>query len=170
MSRYNTIIKNDLSNGEGVCVSLFVQGCPHHCKGCFNPETWDFDGGELYTGNTKWEIVEAIGANNIQRNFCILGGEPLDERNLQMIKEIVCSVRVVYPTIKIFLWTGFLFDNLPILDEDYAMILDKIDVIIDGQYVEELKDLNLKWRGSSNQKIWIKKDGLWGEDDGENYG
>ena len=84
MSRYNTIIPNDVANGEGICVSFFVQGCPHHCPGCFNPETWDFIGGQEYTSHTKWEIIKAINANGIVRNFSVLGGEPLAPQNIFM--------------------------------------------------------------------------------------
>ena len=110
--RYNKIIENDVTNGEGVCVSFWVQGCPHHCPGCFNPETWDFDNGELYTPHTKWEIIKAINANGIIRNFSILGGEPLAPQNLPMTEEVVTAVRAAYPDIKIFLWTGYKFPNL----------------------------------------------------------
>lgn len=161
MSKYNVIIPNDVANGEGVCVSFFVQGCPHHCKGCFNPETWDFDGGASYTEHTKWEIIEAIGANGLQRNFSILGGEPLAPQNLSMTEEVVCAVRAAYPKIKIFLWTGYNFEELAALNEDLFKILDCVDVIIDGQFVEEEKDLDLRLRGSKNQRIWIKEKGVW---------
>ena len=161
MSKYNVIIPNDVANGEGVCVSFFVQGCPHHCKGCFNPETWDFNGGTLYTEHTKWEIIEAIGANGLQRNFSILGGEPLASQNLSMTEEVICAVRTAYPKIKIFLWTGYSFEELAALNEDLFKILDCVDVIIDGQFVEEEKDLDLRLRGSKNQRIWVKEKGVW---------
>lgn len=160
MNRYNTIIKNDIVNGEGVCVSFFVQGCPHRCKGCFNPETWDFDGGKPYTEETKKEIIEAISANGIQRNFSILGGEPLSGKNIEMTEDIVKTVRNTYPDIKIFLWTGYDFeDSFHYID--FYEIIQYVNVIIDGKFVEELKDLNLKLRGSSNQRIWIKEEGFW---------
>lgn len=156
MNKYNTIIKNDTVNGKGVCVSFWVQGCPHHCKGCFNPETWSFKGGIPYTGKTKTEILEAISANGIQRNFSILGGEPLASENLDMVDDIVRTVRAAYPDIKIYLWTGYDFEKIP-----NFTLFNYIDVIIDGNFVEELKDLSLKLRGSSNQRIWIKKDNSW---------
>lgn len=156
MSRYNAILTNDVVNGEGVCVSFFIQGCPHHCKGCFNPETWDFEEGKPYTEGVKKEIIKAIKANGIQRNFSILGGEPLAPENLEMTTDVIRSVRAAYPKIKIYLWTGYSFKDISSLK-----ILKDIDVIIDGNFIEELKDLNLKLRGSSNQNIWIKKKGKW---------
>ena len=165
MSRYNTIISNDVVNGQGVCVSFFVQGCPHCCKGCFNPETWDFDGGQPYTDELKWEIIKLISANGIQRNFSVLGGEPLASRNLQMTANIINAVRQAYPHIKIFLWTGYLKEELDISDERIQLILDKIDVLIDGPFIEEWKDLNLKLRGSTNQRIWVKVNDRWTQDE-----
>ena len=160
MSRYNAILTNDVVNGEGVCVSFFIQGCPHHCKGCFNPETWDFEGGKPYTEGVKKEIIKAIRANGIRRNFSILGGEPLAGKNIEMTKDIVKAVRNTYPDIKIFLWTGYDFEGSS-HDMDFFEILQYIDVVIDGKFIEELKDLNLRLRGSSNQRIWIKEKGLW---------
>lgn len=164
--RYNTIITNDVTNGEGVCVSFFVQGCPHHCSGCFNPETWDFNGGKLYNENVKWQIIKAISANGIERNFSILGGEPLAPQNIKMVEEIVTAVRIAYPNIKIFLWTGYNFENLDFDNKNYDNILSNIDVIIDGKFIEEQKDLSLKLRGSSNQNIWIKENNIWRKDNG----
>lgn len=167
MSRYNTILKNDITNGEGVCVSFFVQGCPHHCPGCFNPETWDFLGGKKYTSHTKWEIIKAINANGITRNFSVLGGEPLALQNLPMTEEIVTAVRAAYPNIKIFLWTGYNFKFLPHDDIRIIKILECVDVIIDGKFLSSRKNLNLKFRGSDNQRVWTKdKQGIWRESNG----
>lgn len=153
--RYNSIITNDIANGEGVCVSFFVQGCPHHCEGCFNPETWDFNGGHEYTAETKWELIRLIGANGIQRNFSILGGEPMAPENLEMTKEVVSAVRAAYPHINIYLWTGYTMNDLKSYeDERIDTILSKINFLIDGTFKNEFKNLNLKLRGSSNQNIW----------------
>lgn len=158
---YATIIPNDVSNGEGICVSFFVQGCPHHCPGCFNPETWDFNEGKEYDSQIKWDIVKLISANNIQRNFCVLGGEPLAAQNIPMTEEVVTTVRQAYPNIKIYIWTGYTFDELQNLN--VQTILDNIDILVDGRFIEEEKDLSLKLRGSRNQKVWIKKDNKWEE-------
>ena len=164
MSRYNTIIKNDVVNGEGVCVSFFVQGCPHKCPGCFNSETWDFQNGKPYTEQVKKEIIDAISANDITRNFSVLGGEPMASQNLTMTEEVVTIVRKTYPEITIFLWTGYTLSQLKSVNNDQVNnILDQIDVLIDGEFIEKQKDLNLKLRGSSNQIIWRKQNGQWQE-------
>ena len=165
MSRYNTILGNDVVNGQGVCVSFFVQGCPHCCPGCFNPETWDFDGGEPYTDEIKWDIIKLISANNIQRNFSVLGGEPLAPRNLSMTANIINAVRQAYPHIKIFLWTGYTKEELDISDERILLILDKIDVLVDGPFIETQKNLDLKLRGSDNQRVWVKINNRWIQDE-----
>ena len=162
MSRYNAIIENDIANGEGICVSFFVQGCPHKCPGCFNPETWDFTGGREYTSDIKWELIRFIGANGLQRNFSVLGGEPLAPENVLMTEEVINAVRTAYPHIKIFLWTGYTFHELKTFNNKYInLILDKIDYLIDGPYLDEYRDLNLKLRGSLNQQIWEKTEDGW---------
>lgn len=166
MSNYNTIIKNDVTNGEGVCVSFFVQGCDHHCYGCFNPETWAFTGGKPYTTDIKWEIIKAISANGITRNFSVLGGEPLDQRNLDMVEEIVAAVRTAYPHIKIFLWTGYKFEDLDQTDPRIASILNNIDILVDGEFENDMRDLSLKLRGSTNQRVWKQFNNDWGVIDG----
>ena len=162
MSNYNTIITNDVVNGEGVCVSFFVQGCPHHCPGCFNEETWDFKEGQKYTDHTKWEIIEAIGANGIQRNFSVLGGEPFALQNIDMTEEVILAVRQAYPNIKIFVWTGYTKEELA---QRYFIqlehILGMIDVLIDGPFIQEQRNLDLKLRGSENQRVWVKENNKW---------
>lgn len=164
MSKYHSIMTNDVVNGEGVCVSFWVQGCPHQCPGCFNPETWDFKEGQPYTEHTKWEIIEDIGANGIKRNFSILGGEPLDDRNLAMVEEVVTAVRQAYPNIKIFLWTGYTIEDLSaVFNSKLSHILKTIDVLIDGPFIEAEKDLSLKLRGSKNQRIFNKVNGKFEE-------
>lgn len=166
MSRYNTIIPNDVVNGEGVCTSFFVQGCPHHCSGCFNEETWDFYGGQEYTPHTKWKIVKMLSANGVQRNFSILGGEPLALQNLPMTFEVISTVRAAYPHIKIFLWTGYTLEQLMETNKGIIReILNLIDILIDGPFIEEQKDLSLRLRGSKNQKIWIRNGEEWIQDD-----
>lgn len=167
MSRYNAIIPNDVVNGEGVCTSFFVQGCPHHCPGCFNEETWDFHGGKPYTSELKWEIIKLIGANDLHRNFSVLGGEPLAPENVEMVSEVIDAVRHAYPDITIFLWTGYVLEEVSSRDSEFVnQILDEIDVLIDGPFFEAERDLSLRLRGSKNQRIWRKREGVWEIDNG----
>ena len=142
MNRYSAIIPNDVVNGRGVCVSFFVQGCPHHCPGCFNEETWDFNGGIPYTSEVKWNIIKAISANNITRNFSVLGGEPLAPQNIDMTWEVIDAVRHAYPHIEITLWTGYTYEELMVLSsENLLNILNTINVLVDGPFIEKEKDL-----------------------------
>jgi anaerobic ribonucleoside-triphosphate reductase activating protein len=161
--KYAGINKNDVVNGQGVCVSVWVQGCPHHCEGCFNPETWDFNGGYDVPNDIKGQVVKALSANGVQRNLSILGGEPLCPENSKLVLEILNAVRSAYPNIKIFLWTGEILSNL-LSNKDSVVnsILDKIDVLIDGPFEKENRDFTLALRGSSNQRIYEKNpNGEW---------
>lgn len=146
---------NDCVDGEGISVSLWTQGCPHKCKGCHNPETWDFNGGyEDETNNIRGQIVKALSANNTQRNFSILGGEPLCEQNKEDVLSILICVRMAYPHIKIFLWTGYIYEEL--IDKNDIIIndiLSKVDVLIDGPFIEEQRNISLYLRGSYNQRV-----------------
>ena len=145
------INKNDVVNGEGICVALFTQGCPFHCKGCFNSETWDYDGGkEVSISDLISEIETAIAANGVPRNFSVLGGEPLIERNLEELKILLSTVKKDFPHITIFLWTGFTIEELTSAQKE---VTQYVDVLIDGQYNEKLRDVSLHLRGSSNQRI-----------------
>ena len=162
MSRYTFIDGNDIVNGRGVCTSFWVQGCPHHCPGCFNEETWDFNGGEPYTPEVKWEIIKAISANNITRNFSVLGGEPLAPQNIDMTWEVIDAVRHAYPHIEITVWTGYTYEELTTRpSENLLNILNTIDVLVDGPFIEEEKDLSLRLRGSRNQHIRVRKHNYW---------
>ena len=147
--RISNILENDVINGKGICVSVFMQGCPHHCKGCFNPETWDFNGGRAIDDEQKEidNILNLINQNGVQRNLSILGGEPLCETNLPFVKKLLYQAKEKYPNIKTFVWTGYVLEELNIND------LISIDVLIDGQFIEELRDITLDLRGSSNQRI-----------------
>lgn len=151
--RYAAIKKNDIVNGEGVCVSFWVQGCPLHCEGCHNSAIWDFDGGKEFTPAALNEIIKAISANGIQRNFSILGGDPLCEENAFLTELVIEEVRRHYPNIKIFLWTGYYYDELNQNDPHIKYILNNIDYLIDGPYEADKRDVTLRLRGSSNQHI-----------------
>lgn len=152
--KYAGLMENDFSDGCGVCVSLWTQGCPHHCPGCHNPETWDFNGGYDVPDDIRGEIVKAISANGITRNFSILGGEPLCEENIDFVLSVITAVRTAYPNIKIYIWSGYTFAELisknnPKITE----ILKQANYLIDGKYEEKLRDITLPLRGSSNQEI-----------------
>ena len=152
--KYAGLMENDFNDGEGICVSLWTQGCPHHCPGCHNPETWDFNGGYDVPDDIRGEIVKAISANGITRNFSILGGEPLCKENLDFVLNIITAVRVAYPNIKIYIWTGYTFAELIEQNDDRIInILKKANYLIDGKYDETLRDTTLPLRGSSNQEI-----------------
>ena len=152
--KYAGIIKNDVAAGKGVCVTFFVQGCDAHCPGCHNPETWDFDGGYEFTQDTINSIINALSANGVQRNLCIMGGEPLHERNQFLVQLLIQEVKKVYPNIKIYLWTGYIYENLVVKHEKILQnILQEIDVLIDGPFIQEQRDITLEMRGSKNQRI-----------------
>lgn len=146
-----------MANGEGTCVSLFVQGCPHRCKGCHNPESWEYNGGKEFTREQYLEIFQAITANGILRNFSLLGGEPLCPDNFEECAKLIHIIRINFPSIKIFVWTGYLFETLASMyGNKWKEFLTDIDVLIDGQYDESKRDITLPLRGSSNQRI-LKK-------------
>lgn len=152
--KYAGLIKNDMSAAPGVSVSFFTQGCPHRCRGCHNPETWDFEKGKEFTSNTLDEIIEALTANGVQRSLAIMGGEPLCQENSFLTYLVVKTVKEKLPDTKVYIWTGYYYEDL-IKRHDIRIpqILELTDVIIDGPYVERLRDITLPMRGSSNQSI-----------------
>ena len=154
--RYARIMENDVVDGEGICVSFWTQGCPHHCPGCHNKETWNFDGGiEADSSEIIDNIIQYLGKNGIKRNLSILGGEPLCKENRDFIYELVKEVRAKYNDILIYLWSGYTFYELAAEDNaNIKYILDNINFLIEGRYEEGLRDITLKLRGSSNQKIY----------------
>lgn len=156
---YMKINENDIANGEGISVSLFVSGCPHHCPGCFNSETWDFEAGQPFTQQEIVFIEEALVKNNIQRNFSILGGEPLAPENRGTIASLIEELREKFQDkIKIYLWTGYTYEDLKSFDDLVInYILEEIDVLIDGPYLEEYRNITLPLRGSSNQRVLYLK-------------
>lgn len=152
--RYSNIIKNDIVNGENICVSFWTQGCPTYCPGCQNESIWDFNGGKEFTPATMSEIIQAISANGIQRNFSILGGEPLCNENLFLTTLVIQEVRKAYPNIKIFLWTGYYYEDLLKRENPHLKyIFDNINYLIDGPFIQTERDITLKLRGSHNQHI-----------------
>lgn len=155
-TRYAKIKFNDIVDGEGICVSFWTQGCPFRCPGCHNPDTWDFNGGVEIPSDIKGQIIKAISANGVQRNFSVLGGEPLCEENLDLVHSLIMAVRIAYPKIKIFVWSGFVIETLKKraeTNEKLADILKNIDVLIDGPFIQEERNITLKLRGSSNQRV-----------------
>lgn len=154
LMRYSGLIRNDLAAAPGISVTFFTQGCPHKCKGCHNPETWDFNGGKEFTPKVLDEIYEALYANGIERSFCVMGGEPLCEENTFLTLLVVKAVKEKCPNVKIYIWTGYYYEDLIKIGNNHILqILSLADYLIDGPYVEAKKDLTLKMRGSSNQNI-----------------
>ncbi len=161
---YGVIKKTDISNGLGVRVSLFVSGCTHHCKGCFNEETWDFTYGNPFTQEIESEIIEALSPDHIS-GLSLLGGEPFEKVNQQVLQAFLKKVKSIYPNKDIWCYTGYTFET-DLLENGRANceytkeMLNTIDVLVDGEYIEELKDITLQFRGSSNQRIIDLKSSL----------
>ena len=152
--RYAGIIRNDVAAGQGVNVTFFVQGCEQHCPGCHNPETWDFDGGYEFTQETLDDIIKSLKANGVQRNLSLMGGEPLHQQNEFLTNLIITEVKKVYPNIKITLWTGYIYEDLlQRHDKILENILSNVDVLIDGPFIKEQRDITLAMRGSRNQRV-----------------
>ena len=147
---YGKIKKTDIANGPGVRVSLFVSGCRNHCKGCFQPETWDFNYGQEYDGvKTVNEIIEALSPEDIS-GLSILGGDPIERENISEVVTLCNLVKRLYPDKTIWLYTGYKYEDIA---EMYPNVLEVIDVMVDGPFIEDLKDISLVFRGSSNQRI-----------------
>ena len=140
---YAAIKKTDIANGPGVRVSLFVSGCRRHCKGCFNSETWNFNYGNLFGKSTMNEILEALDKEYIE-GFSILGGEPFENENKETVYNVIRTVKEKFPQKTIWCYSGFCFEELA---ESSRNILELIDVLVDGAFVEEKKNLRLKFRG-----------------------
>ena len=146
--RYSKIRKMDISNGPGVRVSIFMQGCTFNCKGCFNPETHDFNGGEEFDDEVIDRVLKLCENKNI-KGLSILGGEPMHPKNIEGTTKLAKAFKEKMPEKTIWVWTGFTFDK----DLKDKEALKYIDVIVDGQFKEELKNPTLMWRGSSNQRV-----------------
>lgn len=155
---YAAIKTHDISNGPGVRVSLFVSGCTHHCKGCFNSETWDFAYGDPFTEEVEERILQALAPEYI-RGLSLLGGEPFELPNQKTVLSFLHKVRARYPEKSIWCYSGYRMDEellgaSPVHTREAEEILRLIDVLVDGEFVEERKDMkNIRFRGSANQRI-----------------
>lgn len=150
--RYALIRSMDTTNTDSIGVSLFVQGCHFHCKGCWNSDTWDFNGGKEFTDEVFNKLVEIWKLPYVE-TFSVLGGEPLHLKNRDMVTKILSKFKELYPEKRTFLWTGFLYEDVKDLD-----VMKYVDVLIEGQYIEELRNLNLELRGSENQRIFYLRE------------
>lgn len=168
--RYSSIRNLDISNGEGVGVSLFVQGCPFHCFNCFNSETWDFNGGKEWTEEIKDKFMKIIDRPYIKR-VSFLGGECLAEQNLDGVLDLIKEIRISFPEKTIWLYTGYELNqimNIKVTQPFFSCqdleskiqnvlkrqeIIKMCDVVVDGEYIDEQKNLTLRWRGSKNQRV-----------------
>lgn len=148
--RYALIRSMDISNGRGIGVSLFVQGCRAHCKNCFNQETWSFAGGNEWNDDTKNTFLSLVDQPYVKR-VTILGGEPLEQENIDGVIDLLKTIKDTRPDKEVWLYTGHTFENIVECEE--RSILPYVDVLIDGRFIDELKDISLPWRGSSNQRV-----------------
>ena len=154
---YANIKYNDIANGEGVRTSLFVSGCTHHCKGCFNQEAWDFNYGNAFNEEVQNKIIKSLEPSWIN-GLTLLGGEPMEPANQKALLEFVKKVKTLYPNKTVWCFTGYLLDK-ELLSESRARcpytdeFLSYIDVLVDGKFVLEEKDISLRFRGSRNQRI-----------------
>ena len=154
---YGLIRKNDIADGPGVRVSIFVSGCRNHCKGCFQPETWDFDYGEIYTEDTEKAIIEALSKPYIE-GLTLLGGDPMEPENQPWLLGLLQKIKADMPEKNIWCYSGYTLEKLidkkkPCHTDITVKLLKLIDVLVDGKFEEDKKDLALKYRGSSNQRV-----------------
>ena len=156
--KYSGLILNDMAAAPGVSVSFFVQGCPHRCKGCFNPETWNFTSGKEFTNEVLEKIINGLTANGIERSLCILGGEPLCPENAPLTELVINEVKKKLPNIKVYIWTGYIYENIA-ERADLANILQQTHCLVDGPFILEERDITLAMRGSRNQRIINLKNG-----------
>ena len=146
--KYNIVRKMDISNGPGVRVSVFMQGCEFHCKNCFNPETWSFENGKDFTQGTIDEVLNLCNQDYI-KGLSILGGEPMHPKNIDGTTKLAKAFKEKYPNKNLWVWSGFKFDE----DLKDKEVMKYVDVLVDGRYVDEMHNPNLKWRGSTNQRV-----------------
>lgn len=163
--RYAKIVPFEVCNGEGIGYSLFVQGCDFHCNGCFNQEAWGFDGGNEWNEETKETFIKLASRPYIKR-ISILGGEPLADENINDVLDLINEIRLSFPQKTIWLYSGYTWEEImfPVVTDNInpkrdkiihnrREILSKCDVFVDGKYIDSKRDVTLKWRGSSNQRV-----------------
>ena len=155
--KYAKIKDNDVANGMGITMSVWTQGCPHHCKGCFNEETWNFEDGEEFTKIQLQYVLDNIDKNGVKRNLAILGGEPLCPQNVDGVLELCKEFKRSYPNKKIYLWSGYLYNEF---NDIQKKVIEYVDILVDGQFQIENKNLSLTLRGSSNQRVIDVKETL----------
>ena len=148
--KISQIKDNDVANGLGISMSVWTQGCPHHCKGCFNKSTWSYDDGREFTDDDLNYVIKNINKDNVKRNLSILGGEPLCPENVEGVINLCKTIREIYPNKKIYIWTGYTFEEFNSTQKE---IVKYVDTIIDGKFEIDKRDLSLMLRGSSNQRI-----------------
>ena len=153
---YATIKPIDVANGPGVRVSLFVSGCTHHCKGCFNSKAWDFNYGKPFEKQAEEEIFSALSPDYIE-GFSLLGGEPFEPQNQETLLPFLRKLKDKFPNKSIWCYSGYSFEDIVagnVGDKLTAMsMLSLIDILVDGEFIEEQKDLHLRFRGSANQRV-----------------
>lgn len=148
--KYAKIDKFEIVNGEDVGISVYTYGCIFHCKNCFNSELWDLDRGEIWTDDTTDYLISLVKSSNISR-VSFLGGEPLLDRNIDELKRVLKRLREEFPKIQIWVYSGYTYERIK--DRNLNDLLSYIDILVDGRYVDELRDYTLKFRGSSNQRV-----------------
>ena len=146
---YHKIEKTSVANGTGIRVVLWVSGCRMNCGNCHNPETWDFNSGKLFDEEAKQELFDALDKPYIQ-GITFSGGHPLEKENVQEIYELIMDIRNKLPNKDIWLYTGYKFDDI---ESSHRKVLEQCDVVVDGRYIDALRDITLKWRGSKNQRV-----------------
>lgn len=163
MANYAKINKNDIANGPGVRVSVFFSGCEHYCKGCFNSEAWDFNYGKEFTDKTLLEISNAMKPDYI-KGITILGGEPMHPKNIVALCTLLSHIDVTHPDKNVWVYTGYTYEELigrislnyldfKVAEATRFVLKNCIDVLVEGRFIEELKDISLRFRGSSNQRL-----------------
>lgn len=152
-ARYAGVIPNDTVDClQGICVSFWTQGCPHRCKGCHNPETWPRDKGYILPNNYIERVINLLEENGINRSLSILGGEPMTEYNIPIVLPLVKKVKEVRPGTTIYLWSGYTYEEL-FERPDAAEVLSYVDILVDGPFQLENRDITLTLRGSPNQRV-----------------